>query len=399
MKSKYAINVYLDIGKLKTVLLHRPGEELLNLTPTLLERLLFDDTPDLSVAQIEHDQFAKILIKNGVEVLYIEKLVAETIIQDKKIRSYLIKQFLAESEIKKEYIILLEKYLNQFSEEQLINKMIAGISKFELGIKDKDPYPLVIDPLPNVLFQRDPIASIGNGVTINHMYSKTRRRETLFIDLVLNHHPRFKEQVNFWYDRSDKNTLEGGDVLVLNDKTIIMGVSQRTSMEAINQCATKLINDCSNNFERIIVLDLKTKNRAFMHLDTVFTNIDYDKFIVHGLIFDSTDQFQVFEITKNGKKEIKLKLKDYLSSILNKPIEFIKCGGDEPIAQAREQWNDGNNVLTLAPGIVIAYSRNHTTIQKLKEFNITVYEIASSELSRGRGGPHCMSMPIWREDI
>lgn len=277
--------------------------------------------------------------------------------------------------------------------------MIAGVTKFELGIKNDNQYPLIIDPLPNLLFQRDHFASIGNGIIISHMYSETRRRETLFIDLILNHHPRFKEQVNFWYDSSNKNTIEGGDILVLNDKNIIIGVSQRTSIEAVKHCATKLINDSSNNFEKVIILDLKTKNRAFMHLDTVFTNIDYDKFIVHALIFDISNQFQIFEITKNGQKQVKQKLKDYLSSILNKTIKFIKCGGEQPIVQAREQWNDGNNVLTIAPGVVIAYDRNHTTIQKLKELNIKVYEIASSELSSGRGGPHCMSMPIWREDI
>lgn len=399
MKNNYAINVYSEIGKLKTVLLHRPGEELSNLTPDLLERLLFDDTPDLPVAQIEHDQFAKILIDNGIEVLYIEKLVVETINQNQTLRSDLIKQFLKESGTKKEYISLLENYLDQLSDQQLVDKMIAGVSKFTLGINDEDTYPLVVDPLPNLLFQRDPFASIGNGATINHMYSETRRRETLFIDLVLNHHPHFKNQVNFWYNRSDKDTIEGGDILVLNDKNVIMGVSQRTSIAAIKACATKIINDKTNNFEKVIVLDLKTKNRAFMHLDTVFTNIDYDKFIVHALIFDTTDEFQIFEITKNGKKEIKMKLEEYLTSILNKSIKFIKCGGDNPIDQAREQWNDGNNVLTIAPGVVIAYGRNHTTIQKLKELNVKVYEIDSAELSRGRGGPRCMSMPIWRENI
>lgn len=341
MKSKYAINVYSEIGKLKTVLLHRSGEELLNLTPDSLSRLLFDDTPDLLVAQIEHDQFAKILMENDVEVLYIEKLAVEVISQDQKMRSYLINEFLKESAVEKKYIVSIKKYLVQLSNQQLINKMIVGVTKFQLGIKSNNQYPLVIDPLPNLLFQRDPFASIGNGIIISHMYSETRRRETLFIDLILNHHPRFKEQVNFWYDRSNKNPIEGGDILVLNDKNIIIGVSQRTSIEAVKYCATKLINDSSNNFEKVIVLDLKTKNRAFMHLDTVFTNIDYDKFIVHALIFDVSNQFQIFEFTKNGKKEIKQELKNYLSSVLNKPITFIKCGGEQPIIQAREQWNDG----------------------------------------------------------
>ncbi len=309
MKSKYAINVYSEIRKLKTVLLHHRGEELLNLTP------------NLSIAQVEHHQFVKILIEHDVEVLYIEKLAAEVIIQDEKVRSYLI----------------------QLSDQQLINKIIAGVTKFELVIKNVHQYPLVIEPLPNLLFQRDPFVSVGNVIIISYMCSERWRRKILFVDLILKHHPRFKKQVNFWYDRSNKNTFAGGAILVLNVKNIIIGVSQRTSIETIKYCATKLINDSSNNFKKIIVLDLKTKNRAFIHLDTVFTNIDYDKFIVHAFIFDINNQFQIFKITKNGQKQVKQKLKDYLSSILNKPIKFIKCSGEQPMLQAREQWNAGNN--------------------------------------------------------
>ncbi|WP_308149629.1 arginine deiminase [Spiroplasma sp. AdecLV25b] len=399
MNNKNAINVYSEIGKLRTVLLHRPGEELSNLTPDLLERLLFDDTPDLFVAQTEHDQFAEILTSNGVEVLYIEKLAAETIALDEKLRTNLINQFLKESGCKPQYLNKLQQYLNPLNHQQLIDKMIAGVTKFELEIHDNDKYPLIVDPLPNLLFQRDPFASIGNGATINHMFSETRRRETLFIDLVLNHHLRFKDQVNFWYNRSEKDCVEGGDILVLNDKHVIMGVSQRTTMNAIKKCATRLINDGSNQFEKVIVLDLKTKNRAFIHLDTVFTNIDYDKFIAHALIFETNDQFKIWEITKNGNQEIKETLNDYLSTIIGKPVTFIKCGGEDPIDQAREQWNDGNNVLTIAPGVVIAYGRNHITVEKLKEQGIKVYQIASAELSRGRGGPRFMSMPIIRENI
>lgn len=398
MNNKYAINVYSEIGKLKTVLLHRPGKELSNLTPDLLEKLLFDDIPDLSVAQSEHDQFVKIIKNYGVEILYIEKLTVETIVKNRKLRTDLIDQFLKESDCKPQYLTKLQQYLTTLNDQQLIDKMIAGITKFELEIED-DKYPLIVDPLPNLLFQRDPFASIGNGAVISYMFSETRRRETLFIDLVLNHHPRFKEKINFWYNRSEKECIEGGDILVLNDKTVIMGVSQRTTMNAIKKCASRLINDEDNNFEKIIVLNLKTKNRAYMHLDTVFTNIDYDKFITHALIFDNNDQFKIWEITKNENKEIKEKLDYYLGTVIGKPVTFIKCGGEEPIDQAREQWNDGNNVLTIAPGVVIAYDRNHITIQKLKEKGIKVYQIASAELSRGRGGPRCMSMPIVREEI
>ncbi|ASP28445.1 arginine deiminase [Spiroplasma corruscae] len=399
MAKEYSINVYSEIGNLRTVLLHRPGNELENLSPDLLERLLFDDTPDLIVAQQEHDVFAEELTKNGVEVLYIEKLVEEVITGSPKLRTSLINTFLLESDCKTEYLEIIRKYFEKMNNKELVDKMIAGITKHEVDINDDDNYPLVIDPLPNILFQRDPFASIGNGATINHMFTTTRRRETLFIDMVLKNHPRFVNKVNFWYERNENNNIEGGDILVLNKNTLIIGASQRTNMEAIKSIAERIIKDDSISYKKVIALELKTKNRAFMHLDTVFTNVDYDKFIAHPLIFENMDEFKIFEFSDEGMKKIEKRLEEYLSEQVGKKVQFIKCGGDDPIAQAREQWNDGTNVLTIKPGEVIAYSRNHITVNKLKEAGVKVHEIASSELSRGRGGPRCMSMPIWREDI
>ncbi|AKU79302.1 arginine deiminase [Spiroplasma turonicum] len=399
MAEKFAINVYSEIGELKSVLLHRPGNELENLSPDLLERLLFDDTPDLLVAQAEHDAFAKTLKENGIEVLYIEKLTEEVITEKPELRNFLLEKFLEESGCDPKYLEKLKTYLQNLSNKDLVDKMIAGVTKHELNVTMDDGYPLVVDPLPNILFQRDPFASIGNGATINQMHTITRRRETLFIDIVLKNHSRFKDKVNFWYNRDEEGSVEGGDILVLNQKALIIGVSQRTDLNAIKKIADRIINDNSIPYEKVIALDLKTKNRAFMHLDTVFTNVDYDKFIAHPLIFENINEFEIFEFTKEGMKKVDKKLEEYLSELVNKPVKFIKCGGEDPIAQAREQWNDGTNVLTIKPGEVIAYSRNHITVDKLKEAGIKVHEIASSELSRGRGGPRCMSMPIWREDI
>ncbi|WP_425380260.1 arginine deiminase [Spiroplasma endosymbiont of Stenodema calcarata] len=399
MAEKYGINVYSEIGELKTVLVHRPGDELANLSPDLLERLLFDDTPDLKVAQKEHDAFTKTFKNLGVEVLYIEKLVAEVLETDPKMRQNLLEQFLKESGVKDIYISKLRTYLDKLDNQALVNKMIAGVTKYELGVEMTDDYPLVVDPLPNILFQRDTFASIGNGVTIHKMFTVTRNRETLFSDVVLRHHPRFKDKINYWYSRDEKETLEGGDILVLNKKTLIIGASQRTSMKAIKIVAKNIIENDSISYEKVIALDLKTKNRAFMHLDTVFTNIDYDKFIAHPLIFEAMGEFKIFEITKNGVTEIKETIKDYLSTEIGKPVHIFKCGGEDPIVQAREQWNDGTNVITVRPAEVIAYSRNHVTLELLKAAGVKVHVIDSAELSRGRGGPRCMSMPIWREDI
>ncbi len=397
--SNKSINVYSEYGKLKTVLTHRPGEELNNLDPSHLERLLFDDTPDLEVAIKEHDFFTKLMKSKGIEVLFIEQLTADTIKGKKELRNELVNQFVKESGVEKSKEKLLLDYLEKLNDLDLVKKMIAGITKFEIGIKDINNYPLFIDPLPNILFQRDPYASLGNGGSVHKMKTVTRNRETLFIDFVLKHHSRFKDNVTLFYERTATETIEGGDILVLNKKSLIVGGSERTSIKAIETLAKNIFEKGNTSFEKVIALDIKTKNRAFMHLDTVFTNIAPEKFIAHPLIFSQQSEFKIFEITKTGKKEIKLKLEDYLSKEIGKKVIFIKNGGDDPLNQAREQWNDGTNVLAIAPNEVIAYSRNHITIEELKKAGVKIHLIPSSELSRGRGGPRCMTMPIWREDV
>ena len=392
------INVFSEIGKLKTVLLHRPLDEVENLTPDLLEKLLFDDIPYAKVAQKEHDIFKKHLINNGVEVLYIEKLVKQTLDENPNLKKDFIEQFISEAKIKKNYVDKYRNFLNGKSNLEIVKHMIAGTKKIQLNIEDNDDYPFVTDPLPNILFQRDPFASIGNGVTIHKMWSETRNRETIFPDFVFKHHKRFKDQIAFYSQRTDKNHIEGGDIMVFNSQTLIIGLSQRTEMKAIEAVANNLFNDETTSFNKIVVIDLP-KSRAFMHLDTVFTNIDYDKFIVHPLIFDYLSEFKIWEITKNNKVKINLDLESYLSKLVNKKVILIKCGGDDPIASGREQWNDGTNVLVLEPGKVIAYVRNYVTIDLLKAVGVKVITMPSSELSKGRGGPRCMSMPLYRENI
>lgn len=390
------IHVFSEIGPLKTVLVHRPGDEVENLTPDLLERLLFDDIPFKRVAVEEHNHFTDLMRKNGVEVLYIEELAAETLDQHPELRDQFIDQFISEAKVKKELVGPFKKFLTKMKNLDMTIKMIAGTKKLELGIKDKDPYPFVADPLPNVLFQRDPFASVGNGVTMHHMWSETRNRETIFPDLVFKNHNRFANSVPYFFERNWKEHIEGGDILVLNSESLIIGVSQRTSMKAIDMAAEKIFAEGS--YKKIIVLDLP-KTRSFMHLDTVFTNIDYDKFIVHPLIFDYVDEFKIFELTPEKKTQIKKPLVKFLEETLGHKVNFIRCGGDDAIASAREQWNDGTNVITLKPGTVIAYERNWVTIDLLKKAGVKVLTTPSSELSRGRGGPRCMTMPLLREDL
>lgn len=405
------LNVNSEIGPLKTVLLHRPGKELENLTPDLLERLLFDDIPYLKVAQQEHDAFAQTLRDAGVEVLYIKDMVIEALDHHPEIRSQLINQFIEESNVLSNHVKDgLYKFLIQLDNKELVREMIEGIRKHDIDVDSsfsivdmlENEYPFYTDPLPNLLFQRDPFATIDNGVAINNMMTEARGRETLLSEYVFKYHPRFEnEPLKFYKRRSTRWKSEGGDILVLNKKTIAVGISKRTDPRAIEALARELFSQGST-FETVLAFNIP-KTRAFMHLDTVFTQVDYDKFTIHpGIMKDLI----IFEITKcnNCERDIRVtkvvtSLEDILEKHLNRKITLINIGGDDFITAGREQWNDGANTLAVAPGVVIVYSRNHVTNELLRKEGITVLEIPSSELSRGRGGPRCMSMPLFREDI
>ncbi len=402
------IDVFSEIGKLKTVLLHRPGKELENLTPDLLERLLFDDIPYLKVAQEEHDEFARILRENGVKVLYIKDMVIESLNNHPEIKSNFINQFVEESLIlSKSVKTAIYKYLFELDNDLLVEKMIEGIRTKEIVVKNRisimdmleSEYPFYTDPMPNILFQRDPFASIGNGVAINNMLTDTRQRETIFSEYMFKYHPLFEnEEIPFYIKRTNRYNSEGGDVLVLNKETLAIGISKRTDPRAIEKLAIKLFRE-DTSFKTILAFNIP-KTRAFMHLDTVFTQIDYGVFTIHpGIMKELT----IFEIVNNNGKivvsEVVSTLEKILEKHLKRPIKLVKCGGSDKITSGREQWNDGANTLAIAPGTVIVYSRNHVTNNILREQGIKVLEIPSSELSRGRGGPRCMSMPLEREEI
>jgi arginine deiminase len=402
------VNVFSEIGKLKTVLLHRPGKELENLTPDLLERLLFDDIPYLKVAQEEHDEFARVLRENGVEVLYIKEMVIEALDHHPEERTNFITQFVEESGIKAKSVkTAVYEYLYSLSHAELVEKTIVGIRSNEVKVVNRvsimdmleDEYPFYTDPMPNILFQRDPFASIGNGVAINNMFTETRQRETILSEYMFKFHPRFEhEEIPFYVNRHNRYHSEGGDMLVLNKETLAIGISKRTDPRAIERLAEKLFEN-DTTFQTILAFNIP-KTRAFMHLDTVFTQIDYGVFTIHpGIMKELT----IFEIIRDGSSfkvsKVVTTLEGILEKHLKRPIKLINCGGNDKITSGREQWNDGANTLAIAPGEVIVYARNHVTNESLRNEGIRVLEIPSSELSRGRGGPRCMSMPLEREDI
>ena len=397
-----------EIGRLKRVMLHRPGGELENLMPEYLERLLFDDIPYLREAQREHDAFADCLRGQGVEVVYLTDLVVESITDD-TVRQDLLRQFLAESGVEDQRTRdRLEEYLGEMPDREMVAAMMAGVRKSQLRDRGgslgdylsaaEDEYPFAVDPLPNLYFTRDPFATIGTGVSIHKMHTATRNRETLFGKFIFAHHPVYRN-VPQWYDRGETTSLEGGDILVLSPKVLAVGISQRTREDSIDTLAQTVLSH-SKTFRKVLAFNIP-KTRSFMHLDTVFTMVDYDKFTVHPNILSSITVF-VMELDESGKMQIRQedgRLEDILKEHLElDSVTLIPCGRGSEIDAAREQWSDGSNTLAVAPGEVVVYSRNYVTNRSLEEAGVRIHVIPSAELSRGRGGPRCMSMPLWRDD-
>ena len=402
------IHNYSEIGKLKKVLLHRIGSEVDGLVPDNFARLLFDDIPYLKVAQQEHDCFADILRKNGIEVVYYADETAKALekpeIKDRFLREMLDEVHFSSRGVKE----AVYAYLIGMTPRQLVDKVIAGVRKSDitdykprtLAEKIDEAYPFYMDPMPNMYFTRDQGACVGNGVTIHHMSTATRRRESLLLQYMYEFNPEFAPAgTEKWYDYRDPLSLEGGDILLLSKDIVAVGLSERTSAAGIETFAKRLLAE--SDFKKVLVFNIP-KKRAFMHLDTVFTMVDYDKFSIHPEI---EGPLQLFELSLGADGEIRVNsITDDLASILASElglpaVKLIRCGGDDPMAAQREQWNDGSNTLCIAPGKVITYERNYVTNDLLDKNGIEVLTMPSSELSRGRGGPRCMSCPVYREDL
>ena len=404
------IKVNSEIGKLKVVLLHEPGEELHNLTPSKLDDLLFDDIPWLPLAKKEHQAFAKTFKDAGVKVVYLVDLMSEVLDLSKELKNQFIDQFINEANIHSNTLKeVTAEYLKSFNNsKELVLKTIAGIKKTDLpnhqiiSLADHvEDYLFVADPMPNLYFQRDPFASIGGGVSLNKMYSVTRSRETIYASYIFKYHPEYKT-TPLYYSRYEDVNIEGGDVMVLNNHVLVVGVSQRTCPEAVEKLAKNLFFNNDTDFDTVLAFTIPNA-RTFMHLDTVFTQVDKNKFTIHKGCYK---QLKIFRITKDMNLDNKLKvvelpqkLEEVLESYVGMPVTLIPCGGEDAISADREQWSDGSNTIAIAPGEVIAYERNDITNAALIKNGIKVHIIPSSELSRGRGGPRCMCMPLVREEL
>jgi arginine deiminase len=413
------LHIRSEIGNLRKVMLHRPGDELLNLSPDNLGPLLFDDIPFLSVAQAEHGAFARMLAEQGVEVVYLDQLVAEALQAHPEARHELQGRWLDECGVSGRGVLeALDELLSGIEDPvRLVDKMIEGVRADEIDLEprrglsladlmmsgDNLDGSLVVDPIPNTYFTRDTFSVIGQGVSFNSMWSATRRREPLFGEIVFKYHPDYAG-TPCWHPSSSGFSIEGGDILVLGPGVVGIGISERTEAAGIDVLARRLLWGTPESGIKAVYAFSIPHKRSFMHLDTVFTQVDVDRFTVHPGILGT---LKVFELTRGAcAGEVAIRCMDDLSldAVLARAlgldhVQLIKCGGDDPIASAREQWNDGSNTLAVRPGTVFVYQRNAVTNEILYKQGLTLLEIPSAELSRGRGGPHCMSMAFVRDDL
>ena len=405
------IFVSSEIGPLTKVLLQRPGRELEHLSPETMEQLLFDDIPFLHRAQEEHDRFAEILRENGAQVVYLDDLTAEVLSREPSLREPFIQDVIERAGgSARGYREALTEYLGTIADaKKLVRKTMAGVTYGEVFedhtaglaglVREKTRF--LMPPIPNLYFTRDPFACIGRGVSLNHMYSATRNRETIYGSYILRYHPDFAGKVPLYYTPKEYFSIDGGDILNLSEHVLAVGMSQRTQPEAIERLAQHIFGDEECGITTILAFEIP-RTRAFMHLDTVFTQVDRGTFTVHPGILGT---LSVYELTGKGEKTCKTrKLEAALEDILKRylhldRVRLIRCGGGSPIAAEREQWSDGSNTLCIRPGVVLVYDRNYMTNQILNDSGVKTLEMPSSELSRGRGGPRCMSMPLVRDNL
>lgn len=394
------IEIYSEINELKSVILHRPGNELNNLTPAYLSEYLFEDIPYLQKAQEEHDQLRNILESNNVNVYLVTDLLIDIFSNNNVRKMKFLNDFFALSKIlDSEYTSKLEDFFMNLSTEMFVDRIISGVKITEIykmnGLEDNNFYGsqlFILPPMPNLLYQRDPAFTIGNTINLSTLSNNVRIRETFILKTIFSFHPLF--QNNHQLNETNSFKIEGGDIQVLSKDIAIIGMSKRTEPLAIKTIARNILSNTS--IKTIYGLEIP-KNRAFMHLDTVFTQVDYDKFVYHQEIFKNVQAYRL-EL-KNQNIEINY-ISGTLEGLLNKVTQstnqFIPCGGMDFITSSREQWNDGANTFAIKPGKVITYDRNITTNELLSKSGVDIVPIKASELSRGRGGPHCLTLPLKR---
>jgi len=395
-----------EVGKLRQVMLHRPDLELQRLTPSNCADLLFDDVLWVKRARQEHAAFADVLRDRGVEVLHLHELLAETMADDVG-RKWVLERTATDHALGPVLAPHVRAHLESLTAGELARSLSGGITANELpagarGLAHSmlSACDLVLDPLPNHLFTRDTSCWIYNGVSLNPMAKPARKRETVHLEAIYRFHPRFAAGgFNLWYGGVDEDwgraTIEGGDVLVIGNGAVLIGMGERTTPQAVEKLAQQLFADGAAR--EVVAVELP-RARSYMHLDTVMTMVDRDAILMYpGVVEDA----RTWSVTPGAPGEIVVEQRSQLFDALERALDLSEIrifttGGDEMEAD-REQWDDGNNVLAVEPGVVIAYDRNVDTNTKLRRAGIEVITIEGFELSRGRGGARCMSCPLERD--
>ena len=414
--------VYSEVGKLRKVIVHRPELSLQRLTPSNHDELLFDDVLWVERAQLEHDQFTQVMREHGVEVFYVQDLLIETLKASDEARRLIIEQVATEYTVGWALVDEVHRFLLDLEPAFLAKHLIGGLTAGEADLDWKefahislhaaaldDMNAFLLPPLPNTLFTRDSSCWIFNGVSANPMYWPARRRESLNMYAIYKYHPMFKDAgFKFWYPNETdgefnmqnfgRSSLEGGDVLPIGNGTVLIGMSERTQGSMIEQVADALFT--SGSAERVIAC-VMTKDRAHMHLDTVFTLLDRDKVTLFPKVIDQIRAISLRPGKKAGDFSV-TREKDFLSAVADalkvKKLNVVETGGDQYQSE-REQWDDANNTVALEPGVVISYERNTYTIAKMRAAGVEVITIPGFELGKGRGGGHCMTCPVLRDAI
>ncbi len=402
-----------EIGALRQVIVHRPGVELRALGPKNKERYLFDELLWVERAQQEHDHFVDALRGRGVVVHHLGDLLRETVaipwarerILERSLDDRYVGPLAAEW--------LVDMFLGM-DDATLVDHLLGGMTRAEaeshpdcprsVVLEHLKPEEHVLEPLPNHLFARDASTWVGDKVMLHSMHRNVRRRETLHYDTIYSHHPLFAGTVDFWSPGRGEGpaTVEGGDILMPDQQTIIVGLSERTNARGVERLAERLL--CQGDIRRVVALELP-RARALMHLDTVLTMVDQETFVRYGELPSLSSWTMTAGPVRHGRRQVHVEAhspgemeRAITTAMRRTSVRFLSADQDAHSA-AREQWDDGCNVLAIEPGVVIAYARNVATNSHLRSHGLEVIEVPGSELGRGRGGPRCMSCPLQREAI